>query len=157
MLSTWVHRGRIHWCGRSDTDPSCNEDVWKCKLQWGLEYQTHRNPELFEVLFSNCPKSRQPPFCSVFQWSGPLENQNLASLDYFIDQHSTFSSLAKRSVFQWSRPFENRTKWRPFCQPLENKTILKTEQTPTIGIPNVFGIPAPTVFCSLEILFYYIE
>ena len=32
------------------------------------------------------------------------------------------------------------TRRQPFCQPLENRT----DKTPTIGILNVFGIPAPT-------------
>ena len=37
--------------------------------------QTHWNTEQFAVLFSNGSKTRWQQFCSVFQWSGPLENQ----------------------------------------------------------------------------------
>ena len=55
-----------------------------------------------------------------------------------------WSRLAKSLVFEWSRPMENRTKWLPFSLPLENWTTLKTEYTPTIRIPNLFGTPAPT-------------
>ena len=45
--------------------------------------------------------------------------------------------LSKSSVFQSFRPLENRTKWRLFCQPLENRTpIGKQNKTPTIWIPN---------------------
>ena len=45
------------------------------QYRWGLNIQ-HRNSKQFEVLFSNSQKTRWPPFCSVFQWSGPLENRN---------------------------------------------------------------------------------
>ena len=60
-----------------------------------------------------------------------------------------WSRLAKSSFFQCSGPLEIRTKWRPFCQPSENRAPLKTEQTATIWIRNMFVIPAPTVVsCS---------
>ena len=62
----------------------------------------HWNTERFEVLFSNGPKTRWPPFCSVFHWKIKL----LAGLDHFIYEHNKFSSyikwsrMAKSSVFQ---------------------------------------------------------
>ena len=42
-----------------------------------LEYLTHKNTEHFEVLFSHCPKTIWPPFCSVFKWSGPILKLNI--------------------------------------------------------------------------------
>ena len=67
-------------------------DSYLYEIQGGLKYQTleypaHWNSTHFQVLFSNGPKTKWPLFCSVYQWSGPLENKLLASLDHLIYQH----------------------------------------------------------------------
>ena len=41
----------------------------------GAWIQNIGTQEHFEVWFYNGPKTRWPPFCSVFQWLGPLENE----------------------------------------------------------------------------------
>ena len=50
-------------------------------MQWGLEYwileyPTHWNAKCFVVLFSNGQKTLLRLFCSVFQFSLPLENRS---------------------------------------------------------------------------------
>ena len=78
-------------------------------VQWGWEYQTH-------LEFEGCSIFQQltkcPPFCSVLQWFGSLENP-LNEVETF--RYINCPGLAKILVFQWSLPLENRTKWQPSC------------------------------------------
>ena len=88
-------------------------------------------------------------FNAIDHWKTEL----LSSLDYFIYKHIFLlichlqvashgtiayikqSRLAKSSLFQWPGALDH---W-------------KTEQTPTIGIPNMFSIPAPLYDSKSEI------
>ena len=45
-------------------------------IQWGLKHQTLEHWTHWNTKFwSSVPKTRWQPFCSVFQWFWPLENQ----------------------------------------------------------------------------------
>ena len=89
----------------------------------------------------------------VMYYSGGLntEHWNTNHTGILNNKDNTFSScikrsrLAKSAVFQWSGPLENQIKGSYFVNHWKTKHHWKTEQTPTIQIPSVFGIPAPTV------------
>ena len=79
--------------------------------------------------------TKWPPFCSVFEWSGPFENRTMASLGSFI-YINKFSLYIKRPRlkqpfwkvhFSNGWPFEIQTKWPPFSfLPFINRTLKRS-------------------------------